>query len=129
MACLGFFLFIVMAVFLIVMERWWGLLGAIVRGDSSYLKEDILESGICEKKREEWSPKPKFKSIWDMTPEEREEDRERRREEWQRQKQRRKRCIIIPADVIPADVQPRKPKPRKRDALDDLADELLAELD
>lgn len=50
------FLFLFGVPLIILSERWMPLLGAIFRGDSSHLKEDMFESGICEKKREGWIP-------------------------------------------------------------------------
>jgi hypothetical protein len=131
MACVGFFLFFVFLVFLIAMERWWPLLGAIVRGNSKYLEEDILESGLCQDKRKEWAPPP-VKSWWEMTPEEQEQERLRRRRLAEREAER-KAHRIIPSYVAPElyipPSPPKKEKSRKRDALDDLADEMFRELD
>ena len=123
-------LFIMFSMFMIYLDRWWGLLISILRGNSSYLKYDILDSGICKKKQKEWEPKPKpFKSFWDMTPEEKEirrleiaEQRKKQQEAWS-QAFRPTITRYIPRYT---------PPPRKlynRNELDDLADELFAELD
>jgi hypothetical protein len=121
-------LFIMFSMFMIYLDRWWGLLISILRGNSSYLKYDILESGICKEKQKEWAPKPKpFKSVWNMTPEEKEirrleiaEQRKKQQEIWNQTTQ-----ILRPA--ITHYTPPHKVY--NRNELDDLADELFAELD
>lgn len=54
--CLFVLLFFFGVPLIILSERWIPLLGAIFRGDSSHLKDDMLVSGICENKREGWIP-------------------------------------------------------------------------
>lgn len=137
MACVivAFFICFVLPAILI-MDRWWPLLTAIFTGDSKTLKWDILESGICQDKRDEWAPKPDPpKSIWSLTPEEREAEIARRREEWQgRSQSQQKGLLSILFETPPQEPYrpvPRQPQPqsRARTELDDLVDELYRELD
>ena len=51
----GFFILIG----LLMVERWLPLLAAIFTGNSQSLEEDILYSGICEKKQKDWDTKYK----------------------------------------------------------------------
>ena len=124
MAAVLAFLFIFGLFFFLLMDRWWGLLGAIFRGDSAHLKNDILESGICENKRTDWAPKPEpLPDIWKMNTEERNEEYKRRREQWQRSRPR----YFTPSPPPPS-LPVLRPKFRKRNELDDLADKMFSEL-
>lgn len=114
--------------FLVSMDRWAPLLMSIITGDKSRLQDDILGSGICESKRQEWAPKPKLPKIrqwWELTPEEREIVMEERRKEmnWQPIIWAVKPVLVPPLDPPPP------PRWRRRNEIDDVADELFRELD
>lgn len=96
---------------LLMMEHWIPLLGAIFLGDSSHLKEDMLESGICEKKRESWIPPPEPRPVG---------------------------CPSPPRCIQPWTPPKRKPRPKsvalpryreREPELEQLAQELFAELE
>lgn len=61
--CFFVLLFLFGVPLIILSERWIPLLGSIFRGDSSHLKDDMLESGICEKHREGWVPPIKTRPV------------------------------------------------------------------
>jgi hypothetical protein len=120
---------------ILVLDRWWPLLTAIFTGNTKTLKWDILDSGICEDKRDEWAPKQEpLKPIWQTTPEERQEELDRRRQEWRGQGESRSKTLLSilfepPKYQPPPVIQPRPPQPRVRTELDDLVDEMYRELD
>lgn len=48
---------ILFPLFPVMFDRWMPLVFSIIIADKSRLQEDILESGICESKRDGWLPK------------------------------------------------------------------------
>jgi hypothetical protein len=54
------FLFVFfMVIGLLMVERWIPLFTAIFTGNAKHLEDDILYSGICEKKQKDWDTKYK----------------------------------------------------------------------
>ena len=126
----GFVVFFIMIFVIVVLalEKWWSLFMSIISGDSKYLQNDILESGICENKRKGWIPLQK--AWWNMTPDEREKDRLERQKQFQmNRKTNKKPYFVVPANTQ-SQVQPKYlPLPHKCKELNDLEEQLLNELD
>jgi len=113
---------------LIMSERWMPLLGSIIRGDSRHLNEDMLESGICEKKRGDWNPPPKPKPIRYIF-----DNLGRGRQQWPEPE-----WLEPEFEPIPWTPPPRKKRPKPRSIpryrerepeMEQLAQELFAELE
>ena len=103
--------FVALMALVIAMDRWWNLIGAILTGSKKYLEADILDSGICEKKRATWSPVRKKQKPWFTYF-----------------------SINYPGEEPEQNIVDRfqnnckKRKKRKRNELDDLVDEMFSEL-